>query len=224
MLEVAAAATNEDMPKLLLDKGAPADWTDPGYGWTPLHVAATYDRAGTAELLIRRGAKVAAVDQSGLNPLHWAALRGSSEVAMLLLKHKADPNSHAVAPIGGRVRAPRPGPSITLAGDTPLHLAALFGQTNIIPLLLKGGASINATNSSGYTALDVACLPPWSPTLYRIEHGPTAALQPPGSGDEAQAKSSAMLPQRKQAAAGLLENAGAKRSPNKPPGFGPPGF
>ena len=224
VLEVAASTRNEEIAKLLLDKGTPAGWADLRYGWTPLHVAAIYDRTGTAELLIHRGAKVAAVDRSGLTPLHWAALRGSSEVAALLLKHKADPIAHAVTLTEGPVGGIRRTQSITIAGDTPLHLAALFGRTNVIPLLLKAGASINATNTSGYTALDLARLPPWSPTLNEIRRGPALAFEQPSIGEEAQIRASRVQPQSKPAAAGLLASAGGKPSPTRPPGFGPPGF
>jgi ankyrin repeat protein len=41
--EVAARTGREDILKLLLDKGAPADWVNPRSGQTALHVAAFFD-------------------------------------------------------------------------------------------------------------------------------------------------------------------------------------
>jgi cytohesin len=223
-LEVAARTGREDMLKLLLDKGAPADWAAPRSGWTALHVAAFFNQARAAELLIRRGASVEAADGSGLVPLHLAAARGSTDVAALLLKHKSDPNRR-VAPSSEQPRYPMgPRQSLGRAGDTPLHLAALFEQTNVIPVLLKAGASINATNSAGSTALDLVSFSPRAQGMFRMQRSFSTALDPPGFGESAQISSFGMFPQRQRAVASLLENAGAKRSLARPPGPGPPGF
>jgi ankyrin repeat protein len=226
---VAACVGRDDILKLLLDNGAAADWTNPRDGRTALHVAAIYNRAAAAELLIRRGAKVAAVDRSGFTPFHLAVLRGSTEVAALLLKHKADPNLRTAESKGGPMFAlgPRPGgpgPAFTWAGNAPLHLAALFGETNIITLLLKSGASINATNAIGWTALDLASQPPWSKAMPGIQLFLTPATEPPGFGEGAQTNFFGVLSQGQRAAASLLENAGAKHSLGRSPGARPPGF
>lgn len=44
------------------------------------------------------------------------------------------------------------------AGQTPLHVAALFNQLGILRSLIRYGAVINAEDAQGYTPLFVACL------------------------------------------------------------------
>ena len=149
--EVAASIGDANLLKLLLNKGAPADFVNARDGRTPLHAAAICNRSESAALLIRSGAKVEVPDKHGLTPLHLAAIQGSTEVAELLLKHKANPSAPIVAPSGLSSRPAMP--LSTLAGYSALHLAVFSGQTNIIELLLKSGASVNATNSAGMTAL-----------------------------------------------------------------------
>jgi ankyrin repeat protein len=222
--EVAARTGREDILKLLLDKGAPADWVNPRSGQTALHVAAFFDQAGAADLLIRRGAKVDAADRSGLAPLHLAAAQGSTAAAALLLKHKADPDRR-VAPSSEQARyTVGPGQSLGRAGDTPLHIAAWSGQTNVIPLLLKAGASINATNSTGRTALDLVSFQPMGPAMFWMRRGFSTSLNPPGIGERDQPGPPGMFPQQRRDVASLLEQAGAKRSATSPSGPGRPGF
>lgn len=42
-------------------------------------------------------------------------------------------------------------------GNTALHIAAEAGMLNVIKLILSRGGIINATNSVGFTALNLAC-------------------------------------------------------------------
>ncbi|KAK4451554.1 hypothetical protein QBC34DRAFT_401310 [Podospora aff. communis PSN243] len=46
-----------------------------------------------AKLLLRRGANLAATDNAGNTPLHWAALRGIKELVWVFLREGADPNA-----------------------------------------------------------------------------------------------------------------------------------
>lgn len=65
--------------------------------------------------------------QDYLTALHVAAHCGHVRVAKLLLDRKADPNSRA------------------LNGFTPLHIACKKSRIKVVELLLKHGASIEAT-------------------------------------------------------------------------------
>jgi ankyrin repeat protein len=42
-------------------------------------------------------------------------------------------------------------------GHCAVHLAAFFGHSKILLLLIKFGANVNVANSSGYTPLHMAC-------------------------------------------------------------------
>jgi hypothetical protein len=208
-----ALITGDDaVLKLLLDRGATPTCRIPPSDQTPLHLAAMQNRAGAAEMLIRRAAKVDATDLSGLTPLHWAAIRGSGEAAAVLLKHKADPNARSPRLNGGFADEVRGPGIIHLAGNTPLHLAALCAQTNLIAVLLKAGASVNATNGSGNTPLDLVGEPRWLSQVLRLERIPTEVPQPLSYLSGARGIPPAVERQNQQAAATLLENAGAKRS------------
>jgi ankyrin repeat protein len=216
---IAAGTGRADVLKLLLNKGASASVGNEREGRTPLHFAAIYNRATTAEVLIRQGAKVEAMDRYGFTPLHLAACQGSAEVAALLLKHKADPNAHAGSPAAAPV-VPM-GPRFAMAGNSPLHLAALSGQTNVIAVLLKSGALINATNSTGRTALDLASQRGFFSGPAWLQYGLPTRLEPPGVGEPAPPNPYGSLIERQRAAASLLEKSGGKHSRVKQPDTGP---
>jgi ankyrin repeat protein len=167
LAEIAAATGNEKTLKLLLTKGVSPDFRNPRTGQTLLYVAAAYNQTHTAELLVhrrfwQRRARLDAPDDLGLTPLHIAALRGSTKAVALLLKHKVNPNFRVAAktfsPFGDGAPIFSGDNDQMLAVDTALHLAALAGQTNVIKVLLKHGASINATNAYGMTPLDMASM------------------------------------------------------------------
>ena len=202
--EVAAACGDAKTLKLLLQKGVSPNFQNAFTGESLLHEAAACDQTNTAQLLVQRHARLDLADHLGFAPLHVAALSGSVDVLELLLRHKADCNQGTTlansfppfGPVHSQFRQ-------LGAGNTPLHLAALTGQTNVIVALLKHGASVNAINSHGMTPLDLANMigsPPFVPVgIMRIPL-PMA--------------SSFSLPEnprlRRRATVALLEQAGAK--------------
>jgi ankyrin repeat protein len=91
----AAAAGDVDRLTELLD-GDPElvrAWSEDGY--TPLHLAAFFDRGKAVRLLLDRGADVGAVSRNDMKvqPLHSAVAADSRDVAAALLAGGADPNA-----------------------------------------------------------------------------------------------------------------------------------
>jgi len=118
-------------------------------------------------LLIKRGANLAATDCEK-TPLYKAVERGQIKDVRLLLDAGAnvsirypgrDTILHLVA---GRLDAAlvgillNHGPNPNEKGEhgmTPLHYAVMYGSESIALLLLKAGASVQAKDNSGYTAM-----------------------------------------------------------------------
>ncbi len=94
--------------------------------WTPLHIAARWDRKEVVEVLLAHKADVNACTSEGMSPLHMAALARSPEIVNLLLA------AGAKADVKGRW------------GQTPLHLA--IGDFNWL-YRLKPDAFITVQNS-----------------------------------------------------------------------------
>lgn len=125
-LMYAAREGNVGRAALLVARGANVNHRD-ARRWTPLRFAASAGSAPIVELLVAGGANPDVLDESGRTPLHYAASAGGVDVARALLDAGADPN----------------GGSVTVAGATPLGIAAARNDTALIVLLLKRGASAN---------------------------------------------------------------------------------
>jgi hypothetical protein len=92
---------------------------------TPLMYLAIVGQTARAQALIARGAQV---NRLGWTPLHYAASKGHVDTARLLLKDKAIVNA--------------PGPD----GTTPLMMAALSGNQDMVQALLDAGADVSMRN------------------------------------------------------------------------------
>lgn len=117
---------------LLVEHGASVQEEGDEYG-TPLHVAAEADQLEIARLLL---ANVDYVDGSNNSPLTLALGHGNLGMAELLLNAGAD---------------------LTARG-TEFDLSALdfAGSGDAVRLLVKHGAEVSASSSSGHTALHTA--------------------------------------------------------------------
>lgn len=105
----------------------------------PLYYATTANSTRLVSLLIAEGAKPdfpSAID--GTTALHWAAYRGYTEVARVLLKANATVNARS------------------FKGWTPLHEAAINNQKPMVLLLIDSGALLNAQADDSQTPLHFA--------------------------------------------------------------------
>jgi hypothetical protein len=121
-------------------------FTGPPHGFTRLHAAAILGRADSVRRLIARGEPMEARDIHGLTPLQYAVSRNRIDAARALLGHGARPDT------------------FDPSGRVPLHsaVAALANQSDtsleLLELLLKHGAPIDAPTQFGVTALHIAVL------------------------------------------------------------------
>ena len=78
------------------------------------------------------------VDPFGNTHLHWAAQKGNTSAAKILIHYGADINSKSNE------------------GDTPLMFAISHGHFEVVNCLYKSGASMTERNFDGMTPLEVA--------------------------------------------------------------------
>jgi ankyrin repeat protein len=107
---------------------------------TPLLALATTHRTNSVRALLDAGASVNEVDDDSISVLSWAAIANRVRMASLLIQRGAEVNY------------------ADKNGMTPLLYAASidFGDSAMIELLLKAGASPRARTKGGLTALDLA--------------------------------------------------------------------
>jgi acetoin utilization deacetylase AcuC-like enzyme len=138
------------------------------HGFTPLMCACSLEDGERAreivELLLEKGADVAAMDNLGNTCVHWAAMAGHAEVIRLVAS-------------GGRGKggAPREGKGdgegdeekedlkrgdinlqTSSTGDTPLLLAARSGHSNVVRVLLEIGADVCVRNHERFGIIELA--------------------------------------------------------------------
>ncbi len=132
----AAEAGEARRVRALLSGGLVSASTRGHQGLTGLHVSARAGHAGTARMLLARGAAVDARSESEEQPLHLAAYAGHLALVELLLAWGADPDAR------GEFR------------ETPLFFAARKGHAAVARALLYAGARANVKDRFGETAED----------------------------------------------------------------------
>jgi ankyrin repeat protein len=154
----AARLGTVDVAALLLAKGAKVKVAD-NEGMTPLHAVGT---KAVAEMLLAQGADVNAVNQEGETPLYLAVQRGDLPLAELLEAKGARHDIFTLAALGrdealrkALQTSPLPKPKKNYHYP-PLLLAAHFGQTNAVQVLLDKGAGVDDSMWNGMTALHAA--------------------------------------------------------------------
>ncbi|MEI6025082.1 MAG: ankyrin repeat domain-containing protein [Betaproteobacteria bacterium] len=109
---------------------------------TALTVAAARGNCPMCSLLLKLGADLNVVSDSGYTPLMWSLANGASEdAAELLLKAGANPDPDAESRIA------------ISTSTTPLILASTNGMTAIVKAMLKRNVAVDKTDGDGWTAL-----------------------------------------------------------------------
>lgn len=129
-LHVAAMHGNEEACEELLLAGAPPDAVSEQRAWTPLMLAINHGHIALAERLISQGADTNFCDaREGWTPLLVACDQGLADFCLRLIRR------------GGRTDA------VVKAGDSrgrsAIHLAAYFGDVDLMAVLLARGARID---------------------------------------------------------------------------------
>ena len=141
--------------RYLVERGA--DVNGVGYSDNTALMAATNQvLVDAVELLLERGADPnLASPVTGETPLHQAATHGyrkdMNACMHALLRAGAKPNVKTTpgVPAGTYI-----GGSVNFVGETPLHLAAAFGDADMIRMLIDAGADVSAVDVRGDTAFN----------------------------------------------------------------------
>ncbi|XP_023739382.1 protein VAPYRIN [Lactuca sativa] len=157
-LHIAAALGDDNMVKLLLQKGANKNiinrfkktaydvanehghtrlFSVLGLGDT-LCMAATKGDIRTVNKLLKGGVAINGEDQNGWTVLHRASFMGRTDVVRVLIKNGVD--------IDARDEY----------GYTALHCAVESGHVDVLELLVKRGADVEARTNKGFTAMEIA--------------------------------------------------------------------
>ncbi|XP_021770469.1 ankyrin repeat domain-containing protein 7-like [Chenopodium quinoa] len=124
----------------LLNQGANPNLASDA-GLTPLYYAAVKGKKDQMKLLVLKGAQVDAPSLIKGTPLRFAAEYGVKEGVKFLLDHKANAGAD---------------PNLSLQGESPLTMAVLVDDAEIIKCLLKAGADANAIDFYDFTPIELA--------------------------------------------------------------------
>lgn len=169
-LSIAAEHGHDATIECLLDHGASMETCDLG-GNNAVHIAAREGRSSSMLLLHHRGAATVSENIHGDTLLHLAASSGHVHILSLLLNQDSSQQTpsevaradhanlgddHVEVGIDLRLYIS----SKNKDGQTPLHVAAVKGHSEVVSLLLQAGASVNDTCFSPLHARIIRCRQP----------------------------------------------------------------
>lgn len=145
----AVFAGSTELVKLLLESGAEINRghtipssRGPSGGQTALMVAAVKQNLPLVKLLVKAGADLHAVSESGYSPLMWGLANApDGQVAKFLLQSGAEPDPDVESRLSW---AP---------SNTPLNLAATNGLLDVVRALIDAGADLDKPDGMGWTPL-----------------------------------------------------------------------
>lgn len=146
-LVIASAKGHEEVVGLLLAAGADVNATDRDGGMTALHAATASGQIGIVRQLIAGRAKIdATFGRPPMTAMSIAFRRGTRDILRALLDAGANPNISIASPSDPPEQQ----------GITPLIYAAASGDVEMLRLLIRYGADLNAAKADGLTPLMVA--------------------------------------------------------------------
>ena len=150
-LDAALWGGNLEIARYLVDRGA--DVNGVGYDDYTVLMAACRTAPEMVALLLKQGADPNLPSpRTGETPLHAVTGKGferhATEIVRMLLEAGANPNVTTNSSVEGCVY---PGGSFFHLSETPLHLAAAFGDAEMMHLLAAAGADIRAKDDNGDT-------------------------------------------------------------------------
>ena len=186
----AARADNAGGVQSLLDRGVNPNVRDE-FGQTALLVAMREPSPKVVDVLIASPkVNVEMRNSKDESPLMIAALKGQQDVVMKLIARDADINKPGWAPLhyaatNGHVAVMK----VLLEkhafidaqspnGTTPLMMAAMYGTSEAVKLLIDEGADQAMKNQQGMTALDFAKKANRGDAALQLSRGPAAQKRP----------------------------------------------
>ena len=148
LLHLAAKTGNAQHLQRLLDNGGDVDLVSPETenGATPLMLAARFNVVDVVEFLVERGASLEKHDNQGYFPIHHAAFGGQARNIARLIAYGADVN----------VLKEREQWWSVSDQLSPIFLAAEYGHSEAVDVMLKHGADSNSPSRYGVTPLHIA--------------------------------------------------------------------
>lgn len=129
---------NPEIVWLLVENGAEVNHAAT-FGNTILHNLAANGNVKSIHIVLDKGANANSIDEQGKLPLHNAVINRNADAIALLLKYTDNVNLQE-----------------DNLGNTPLHIAAINGDTKSSEILINAGADNEIKNNHGKTAVDYA--------------------------------------------------------------------